>query len=92
MAETLTGMQAQILSKNKPAVEVLLGKPLKVGYWTTATPPEGASAAAVAAFELNSLDEIWIYASGRIHFNLAGTAVKVDDKTGLDLPPNQNIA
>jgi hypothetical protein len=91
MTETLTDMQAQILNKDKPAVNALLGDPLKVGHWTTAMPPEGANAAVLAAFQANSLDEIWIYASGRVHFNLAGTAVKVDNKTSLDLPPSQNL-
>lgn len=91
MAERLTDLQAQIVTKNKAAVEALLGKPVKVGYWTTPAPPQGADAAALAAFNANTLDEIWIYVSGRVHFNLAGSALKVDDKTSLDLPPEQNL-
>ena len=53
----------------------------------TAKPPEGADAKAVAAYEAEALDEIWIYANGRVHFTLAGTAAKVDDKVDRDLPP-----
>lgn len=92
MAETLTSIQAQIINKNKAAVEQLLGVPQKKSFWTNTPPPAGANAAAIAAFEKTALDEIWIYFSGRVHFNLAGTAVKVDDKTGKDLPPEQMIA
>lgn len=91
MAERLTDIQAQIVTKNKAAVEQLLGKPLKKSYWTTTKPPDGANAAAIAAFEASALDEIWIYVSGRVHFSLAGAAVKVDDKTDRDLPPEQMI-
>jgi hypothetical protein len=35
------------------------------------------------------LDEIWIYTSGRVHFALDGKALKVDDKAGRDMPPDQ---
>jgi hypothetical protein len=83
----LTEIQNQIVNKSKPDVEALLGKPAKVSYWTNAKPPEGANAAAVAAFEAEALDEIWIYTNGRVHFTLAGTAAKVDDKVDRDLPP-----
>ncbi len=86
----LTDIEAQIVSKSKAEVETLLGKPLKVGYWTNAKPPEGADAAAVAAFEAEALDEIWIYTSGRVHFTMAGVAVKVDGKVDRDLPPEEN--
>lgn len=89
MAEKLTDLQAQIVSKDKAAVEALLGRPVKVGRWTTPRPPQGADAAAVAAFEAETLDEIWIYYSGRVHFALDGTARKVDDRTSRDLPPEQ---
>jgi len=88
MAERLTDIEAQILTKTKAEIETLLGQPLKVGYWTNAKPPEGADAAAIAAFEAESLDEIWIYAAGRVHFTMAGAAVKVDDKVDRDLPPD----
>ncbi len=91
MAERLTDIQAQIVTKNKAAVEALLGKPLKKSYWTTSKPPDGANAAAVDAFEASALDEIWIYVSGRVHFSIAGSALKVDDKTDRDLPPESNI-
>lgn len=91
MADKITDLQAQIVSKNKAAVEALLGKPVKVGYWTTPRPPEGANAAAVAAFEAATLDEIWIYFNGRVHFAMDGTALKVDDKTSRDLPPEQQL-
>lgn len=91
MADTLTSIQAQIVNKNKAAVEQLLGTPVKKGYWTTSKPPDGANAAAITAFKKAALDEIWIYASGRVHFNLAGTAIKVDDKTNRDLPPEQML-
>lgn len=92
MAERLSGIRAQLLRKDKAAVRGMLGKPAKIGYWTTTNPPQGADAAAVAAFEAATLDEIWIYAGGRVHFTLAGSAARVDDKTGRDLPPNPNIA
>ena len=75
------------MNTEKADVETLLGKPVKVSYWTNAKPPEGADAAAIAAFEKEALDEIWIYNNGRVHFTLAGTAVKVDDKVDRDLPP-----
>jgi hypothetical protein len=91
VAGGLIKMQAQILRKDKAAVRALLGRPVKIGYWTTTTPPQGASAVALAAFSANTLDEIWIYASGRVHFSLAGSAVKVDDKIDPDLPRNENI-
>jgi hypothetical protein len=91
VAEKLTRIQGQLLHKDKATVRALLGKPTKIGYWSTTTPPQGANAATLAAFEAATLDEIWIYAGGRVHFTLAGTAAKVDDKTDWDLPPNQNI-
>ncbi len=83
----LTDIQAQIVDKSKADVEALLGKPVKVSYWTNAKPPEGADAAAVAAYNAEALDEIWIYSNGRVHFTTAGKAVKVDDKVDRDLPP-----
>jgi hypothetical protein len=91
VADRLTDLQAQIVSKDQAAVEALLGKPMKVGYWTTPAPPQGANAAALAAFQAQTLDEIWIYVSGRVHFAIDGKALKVDDKTGRDLPPEQNL-
>ncbi len=89
MANGLTEREAEILTKDKAAVETLLGKPVKVGYWTNTKPPEGGDAAAIAAFEAEVLDEIWIYTNGRVHFSMAGTAVKVDDKVARDLPPDE---
>jgi hypothetical protein len=90
MADGLTEIEADILTKDKAAVETLLGKPVKVGYWTNTKPPDGADAAAIAAFEAEVLDEIWIYTNGRVHFTMAGTAVKVDDKVDRDLPPTES--
>jgi hypothetical protein len=87
MAERLTDIEGQILDKSKSDVETLLGQPTKVGYWTKATPPEGADTAAIATFEAEALDEIWIYTNGRVHFTIAGKAVKIDDKVDRDLPP-----
>ena len=89
MAERLIDIEAQILDKTKEDVETLLGQPTKVGYWTKAKPPEGADAAAITAFEAEALDEIWIYTNGRVHFTIAGKAVKVDDKVERDLPPEE---
>ncbi|MCX5328151.1 hypothetical protein [Streptomyces sp. NBC_00140] len=91
MADKLTDLQAQIVTQNKAAVEALLGKPLKIGYWKTPAPPQGADTAAIASFRATTLDEIWIYTSGRVHFSLDDTAVKVDDTTSRDLPPPENI-
>jgi len=88
VADRLTRIQAQLLQKDKATVRALLGKPAKVGYWTTTKPPQGADAGTLAAFRAATLDEIWIYAGGRVHFTLAGRAVRVDDKTDRDLPPN----
>jgi hypothetical protein len=92
VADSLTRIRAQLLRKDKATVRTLLGKPAKIGYWTTTKPPQGADAATLAAFEAATLDEIWIYAGGRVHFTLAGSAARVDDKTDRDLPPNLNIA
>lgn len=88
MAGRMSEQSAQIVSKNKAAVEALLGKPPTTGFWTTPPPPEGASAAAIAAFEDSTFDEIWIYTNGRVHFSISGKALEVDDKTKLDLPPD----
>lgn len=92
MAERLSRIRVQLLRKDKGTVRAMLGKPTKIGYWTTTKPPQGADAATVAAFEAATLDEIWIYAGGRVHFTLAGSAARVDDKTDRDLPPDPNIA
>lgn len=91
MPESLPDIQGQILNKSKAQVEALIGKPLKIGYWTNASPPKGGDAAAIAAFEGAALDEIWIYASGRVHFTMAGKAVQVDDKVSRDLPPEEGM-
>jgi hypothetical protein len=87
MAEPLTTRQSQILDKDKNAIEALLGVPIKKESWKNPVPPPDADAAAVAAWRAATLDEIWIYAEGRVHFSMAGVARKVDDKTRLDLPP-----
>lgn len=89
MAANLTSLQGTIVSKDKTAVEALLGAPVKKSFWTNARPPVGATAAEIAAFEAERLDEIWIYANGRVHFTLAGIAAKVDDNVAKDLPPEQ---
>ena len=83
----LTDRQNEIVDKSKADVEALLGKPVKISYWTNALPPEGADAAAVEAYKKEVLDEIWIYLNGRVHFTMAGVAKKVDDKVDRDLPP-----
>jgi hypothetical protein len=71
MPNNLTSIQSQILNKHKTAVEALSGQPLRKGYWKKTKPPQGADAAAIAAFESSVLDEIWIYSTGRVHFTLA---------------------
>lgn len=91
MAEPLTSQQAQILDKNKAAVEALLGAPIKKEYWKTNVPPADADAAALAAHKAATLDEIWIYQEGRVHFSLDDIARKVDDKTRLDLQPEGGL-
>lgn len=89
MAETLNEMSEQILGKEKAAVQGMLGEPAKVGYWKKPAAPEDDGE--LAAFNESTLDQIWIYLNGRVHFNLAGKAVKVDDNVGLDLPPPENM-
>ncbi len=91
MADPLTSKQAQILDKSKAAVQALLGDPVKKRYWKNDLPPEGADAPALAQFNASTLDEIWIYTNGRVHFSVDGIARKVDDKTRLDLPPPENM-
>lgn len=91
MAEPLTTRQSQILDKNKADTEALLGPPVKKEYWKTNEPPPGADAAALAAYKAATLDEIWIYQEGRVHFSLDDVARKVDDKTRLDLPPEGGL-
>ena len=87
MAEPLTTRQSQILDKDKAAVEALLGPPVKKEYWKTNVPPSEADVAALASFKASTLDEIWVYQEGRVHFSLDNIARKVDDKTRFDLPP-----
>lgn len=90
MADRMTDNQTQIMGKTKAEVEALLGKPPKKSFWTTPHAPEGADPSEIAAFEADTLDEIWIYFNGRVHFSIAGRAIKVDDKTRFDLPPEQD--
>ena len=91
MAEKLTSLRARIVHQNKASVQELLGRPARIGYWTTTMPPRTASAAMLTEFRARTLDEIWIYSTGRVHFTLDGRAAKVDDKPALDLPPAPNI-
>ncbi len=91
MAERMSEQSAQIVSKAKTAVEALLGKPMTIGYWTTGEPAPGSTPAQIAAFEDGQLDEIWIYTNGRVHFSVSGKALKVDDKTLFDLPPDNPL-
>ena len=64
---------------------------MRKGDWKKTKPPQGAGAAAIAAFESSVLDEMWIYSTGRVHFTLAGTATKVDDKSDRDLLRDQTF-
>jgi hypothetical protein len=91
MADPLTTRQVEILDKNKAAIEALLDAPTKKEYWKTSEPPPEADAAAVAAFKATTLDEIWVYPQGRVHFSLDNIARKVDDKTRFDLPPADGL-
>jgi hypothetical protein len=88
VAESLVELREQILNKDKDAVRELLGRPVKVTYWKNAVPAEGTD---LAEFQAEALDEIWVYREGRVHFNLAGNALKVDDRAALHLPPPENI-
>ena len=88
----LTDLRTRIVRQDKATVQALLGRPAKVGYWTTTLPPRNASAAMLAEFRAHTLDEIWIYPTGRVHFTLDGRAANVDDKTSRDLPPAPNVA
>jgi hypothetical protein len=89
MADTLTDIQGDIINKTKAEVEALIGTPLKKSFWKNARLPEGATAEETAAFEAEQLDEIWIYANGRVTFTLAGKATKVDDNVSKYFPPDQ---
>jgi hypothetical protein len=89
MADTLKDIENTILTKAKAQVEALLGAPLKRRFWTNVVPPAGATPQEIAAFEAEHLDEIWIYANGRVHFTMAGKATLVDDNVSRDLPPEQ---
>lgn len=91
MAEPLTSRQVEILAKDKAAVEALLGLPVKKEYWKTNVSPPGADAAAITAHKAATLDEIWVYKEGRVHFSLDNIARKVDDKTRFDLPPPDGL-
>ena len=88
MATPLSNMQAEIVGKTEAQVKELLGFPIKVSRWQNMRPPEGADAAALAAFEDTLLDQIWIYSTGRVHFNAKGKALQVDDDVSRDLPPS----
>jgi hypothetical protein len=90
MPVPLSASESNIVNKDKAAVEALLGTPLKKSAWKNAPPANDADAAAVDALKAEMLDEIWIYEGGRVHFNMAGQAAKVDDKVGYDLPPDQS--
>ena len=89
MSDTLTSIQGSIINKTKAQVEAMLGVPLKKRYWKNVSPPEGATPPEIAAFEAEQLDEIWIYANGRVHFTLADKARTVDDNVSKDLPPDR---
>ncbi|MGY4768685.1 hypothetical protein ACXC9Q_17380 [Kribbella sp. CWNU-51] len=91
MPERLTNLRTRIVHQDKATVQALLGRPAKIGYWTTTRPPQNASTAMLTEFRARSLDEIWIYPTGRVHFTLDGRAAKVDDKTAYDLPPAPNL-
>lgn len=86
MADGLSSRRAEIEGTDKDAVRALLGEPLLSSYWKNERPPENATPAEVADFESTALDEIWVYPNGRVHFTLAGTAVKVDDRSDKHLP------
>lgn len=90
MPDTLTSIQGNIINKSKAQVEAMLGAPLKKRYWTNVHLAEGATPQEVAAFKAEQLDEIWIYANGRVHFTLAGKATRVDDNVAKDLPPERD--
>jgi hypothetical protein len=86
MADGLSSRRAEIEGKNKDAVRALLGEPVLTTYWKNTPPPANASPADLATFKGTTLDEIWVYPSGRVHFALSGTALKVDDRADKHLP------
>jgi hypothetical protein len=90
MPDTLTSVESSIIGKDKPEVMALLGAPLKQRYWTNVRTPDDMTPQELAAFEAEQLDEIWIYATGRVHFSIAGLAKQVDDNVSKDLPPERN--
>jgi hypothetical protein len=86
MADGLSTRRAEIEDKNKDAVRALLGEPVLRTYWKNTLPPPNASAAELSAFLGSTLDEVWVYPNGRVHFSLAGTAIRVDDRADKHLP------
>lgn len=90
MPDTLTSIRNSLIGKGKTQVEAMLGAPLKKSYWTNMRLPAGATPQEIADFEAEQLDEIWIYANGRVHFTMAGKARSVDDNVSKDLPPDRD--
>ncbi|MGW5192753.1 hypothetical protein ACWEOO_26150 [Kribbella sp. NPDC004138] len=88
MPESLSALRLRLVGQTKEAVQTMLGRPATIDYWTTPQPPQNASAAMLEEFRSRTLDEIWIYPAGRVHFSLAGRVAKVDDKAARYFPPN----
>jgi hypothetical protein len=78
-SQKLGERERDLVEKDKAAVEALLGAPVKKTFWTNVkTPPDG-TAEQVAEHEARQLDEIWVYATGSVHFIAAGNVLKVED-------------
>ncbi|HVK88216.1 MAG TPA: hypothetical protein VM513_29050 [Kofleriaceae bacterium] len=84
--QSIRARERDLLGKDKASVEKLLGAPLKKSYWTNVAIPPDWTPEQRTAFEAGQLDEIWIYATGRVHFSLAGKVLQVDDDT-KEVPP-----
>jgi len=86
LANHLSSIKAQLMGKDQAYVHGQLGLPVTTARWKKTAPPQGANAAETKAFEDTSFDEIWVYASGRIHFSISGIVLDVDDDVSLDMP------
>jgi chemotaxis protein CheY-P-specific phosphatase CheC len=88
-ADPLSEIGNQIVGRSKDEVRQLFGPPVTITYWTNTKTLPDTSVATRAAQAAETLDEIWVYRRGRVHFSVLGTAIRVDDRADRDLPPDE---